>query len=81
VAACPSPHGMVLELQASSTMILLDRVVMMCFRIVVFSCYLGLDEWRVLPLVVHFTPAAGSAGCCGAASSSLSQMTELLESS
>jgi hypothetical protein len=72
---------MVLELQASSTMVLLDSVVMMCLIIVVFSSYLGLAEWRVLPLAMHFTPAAGSAGCCGAASSSLSQMTELLVSS
>jgi hypothetical protein len=35
----------------------------------------------VLPLAVQFSLAASSADCCGAASSTLSQMTELLVSS
>jgi hypothetical protein len=46
---------MVLELQASSTMVSLDIVVVMCLRTVVFSSYFGLAEWMVLPLAVHFS--------------------------
>jgi hypothetical protein len=62
-------------------MVLMNGVVVICLRTVVFSSYLGLAKWVVLPLAVHFSLAVGSAGCCGAASSSLSQMTELLVSS
>jgi hypothetical protein len=92
LAACPSPHGIATGCLPFSSW---DGSWASsfqyhgfagwcsgdCLRTVVFSSYLGLAEWVVLPLAVHFSLVAGSAGCCGAASSSLSQMTELLVSS
>jgi hypothetical protein len=77
LAACPSPPGMVLELQASSTMV----------RLVWWWCaenngvLLVWPNGWCIPLAVHFSLAAGSASCRGAASSSLGEMTELLVSS
>jgi hypothetical protein len=47
---------------------------------VLLSTLVWPNGWYI-PLAVHFSLAAGSTDCCGAASSTLSQMTELLVSS
>jgi hypothetical protein len=80
LAACPSPPGMFLELQASSTMV---GFVWWCCdenNGVLMSILVWLNGWCI-PLAVHFSLAAGLAGCFGAASRTLSQMIELLVSS